>query len=401
MKKYFCALMGAILICSAFVSSASAAVMPKFNEDGTHYEYTEKIVDPDAIIEEYNRGGTIADLVRFTRYLHRRDNGIFENFQFDYNYDGKVDVFDLIILRKAVLFPENAFKQTYACDVLKTAEKSNEIGAFVNSAEELEKYLSELGTDKDEIKEYQKIYDSKYFEKNTLVLATVEQDTGYGIYHIPNRSGFVPLAAFVEDEGVDNVELQLFLDMIGKDRSNYRSANVFWIITSSRYTHHHMTYPKNKSILLMQVNVPKSANEVQDKVVITSDFDIFGPDYDSITYESYDKKRKIVVYTTDDSFMDPDYGFQIYYIDENGEEFDIGGISNTYYLPFSKEGEWSVNDEGEHIFSNNFEYRGNSDFDAFFKIKWAENSVEVRCGCTYPRHDYFVCSYPYQDYSEP
>lgn len=310
----------------------------------------------------------VSDLVKLSRYLHNCNDEFLSGFRYDINIDASKDVFDLIALRKVIISPEKAMNMTLVCDILETAENSKETGEFISSTDELSKYLSGLGTDEVEIKKFLETYNSSFFEKNDVVMGTMEQNYGNGIHHFPENACFLPLYPLVEDEDVDQRKLEMFFEMIGRDMSDYKSLKLFWLISEERYRYHPMIYPEKKSILLMQSVVPKVSREVSDDIVVAADFNLWGTEYSSYKYESFDKKERIEVYVADDSFLDPDYTFYIYYFDENGDRSYVGLEYQSMIQPFCSDGSWSTNQDGDHIFTGT---------NGSFRVIWKSDDVVV------------------------
>ena len=373
MKK-ISALIAAVAI--AFLNSSftvCALDELKYNDDDVkQYTITRNICDIDGDGEV-----KVNDLVRLNEFLHLSNISLLYYLSYDCNLDGNIDVFDLIALRKAIIDPEKAYKQTLNCDILETAEKSNVRASFLSSTEEVRAYLSELGTDEKEIKKYLELYDSKFFEKNDLVLGTMEQPYGNGIHHFPMTAGFMPLypLAGVEEEDPDyNKKVIEFFEQHEVDYTKYDTIAMLLLAASPNYKGHPATYPKKNNILLMQCNVPKGAGKTSDDLAVAMDLDVFGTDYSEFKYESPDKKGRIEVYVADDSFWDPDFKFYIYYYDENDERTFIGGQYKEMvpYQPFSEKGEWKTDNDGNKVFS------GSSGSDCTFSITWYKDRVEVK-----------------------
>lgn len=365
MRKIISLISALATVFSVSFSPVRAISEPQFDDDIIHYSHTRYLADTN------NDGElNISDLVYLSKYLHENITK-WSYFRYDINMDVNADVFDLIVLRQSIIYPEKAFKQTITCDMLKTVDIPDSIGAFISSKDELNVYLSGLGIDEDEINQYLDNYDSSFFEKNDLVLGTLTQSNGKGIHHIPDISGFINLSLIFEGEDIDYDKMRSFFKMIKKDISEYESLNFFFMISHQDYKFPPMIYPEKKSTLLFQCNVPKTAREVSDDIVIAADFNLFTPLYSAYKYESYDKKKRIEVYVADDSFFDPDYSFYIYYFDENGNRHFMGGEESVHYMPFFDEGKWTTDNNGNHSFSGGDDYEN-------FDIKWTKNSVIVK-----------------------
>lgn len=298
---------------------------------------TETIISGDA-----NKDGklNIADAVILQQYL---TSGIYEHddlSRIDINSDGIIDSFDIIIMRQTILNPESAVSRTYSIDILNSAEILTQHEEIFTSADEVSAYLSEFIFDTSELQMYLERYDETFFEENNLVLVPFVQERGKGIYY--NISGF------------------------GKMHPDFMKRSVgeeIFLTLSADYSAYKPLYPVTNTQLLVQATIPKSQSHKGD-FVSWSDESENSTNMSSHIYLSPDGKHEITVtQETQGNISDirvflrtGKISFKaLTYMNANGEK------------PFTDNGEWSADSDGNNVFGNGTTY----------SITWLENAVII------------------------
>lgn len=166
MKKLISLVACSALVFSAVPLSVSAETIPAYTE----------IVSGDL-----NNDGavSVADMVTMSRYIlgtEQLDPQQYANT--DINNDGEVNAFDLVYMRKVIskeIEPARRnyiFSTLHSCDSFHVYE-SEGIQFLFTDSQQLESYLSEILTDKDEISAFMQTYNDEFFTENAVFLQPV------------------------------------------------------------------------------------------------------------------------------------------------------------------------------------------------------------------------------------
>ena len=266
MKKLLSTLLRISVIAGAVPVGAGAKSDPIFLESGKeHWEYTH-------ICGDVNADGkiSVADVV----VLQKKIMGIYDDESdtaqrdtVDVNFDGYVDSFDLVQMRKLVLNPETAPVQTWAIDSFEsdttftTPKEFQDFNKIFTSYQEMSDYLSNIMTDNDEIQQFLDRYNETFFEENNLILEPFVQNVGDGIFY------------------------EITTVARGKDKI-FKSGtfNGIGFYLSSHYEHNDGLYPPKKTNLLAQVAIPKSQSSTDDMIFYLSPAHVYNDTPDSCQY---------------------------------------------------------------------------------------------------------------------
>lgn len=298
---------------------------------------TETVISGDA-----NNDGeiSIADAVILQSYLTSGTCGSTDLSRLDINFDGIIDSFDVILMRQTVLNPENAVSRTYSVDVLSSAESLALHEEIFTSAEEVSDYLSEFIFDSSELQKYLDRYDEAFFRDNNLVLVPFVQERGKGVYY--DISGF------------------------GKMRPNARSRKTgeeIFLTLSADYDTYKMLYPVTDTQLLVQATVPKFQSNAGDFVSVY-DNDENLTDMSSHVYLSPDKKHEI---TITQEIQDNISDIRVFLRTGKISFKALTYMNGNGGKPFTDDGEWSADSDGNDVFGNGTTY----------SITWFENAVTI------------------------
>lgn len=298
---------------------------------------TETIISGDA-----NKDGklNIADAVILQQYL---TSGIFESddlSRLDINSDGIIDSFDVIVMRQTILNPENIVSRTFSIDILNSSENFTQHEEIFTNAEDVSDYLSEFIFDSSELQTYLDRYDEVFFKENNLVLVPFVQERGKGIYY--NISGFGKMRPYIMSR---------------------RTGDEIFMTLSADYAAYKMLYPITDTQLLIQATIPKSQSHAGDFVSVF-DNDENRTNMSSHIYLSPDGKNEITITQEIQGNISDIRAFlrtgkisfkALTYMTANGEK------------PFTDNGEWSVDSDGNNVFGNGTTY----------SITWFENAVTI------------------------
>lgn len=325
------------LIISAMLSvvmvDASVPANSVFVPNGS-VQWSKTVISGDA-----NCDGTvnIADAVLLQKYISSGEyNG--DVACFDINSDGMIDSFDMILMRQTILNPEMVVEHTYAVDILKSADNIPEYGDVFTNTGAMSDYLTEF-IDTSELQTYLDKYDDAFFENNNLILMPFTQKYGRGIfYNVSSVGKILPK----KSRG------------IGDD---------IFIALEAEYGAYRVLYPITNTQLLIQASVPKSEAQSGDDVSIYDAYEI-NTDMEAIVYKSPDNKHEF--YVTQETMGDVS---DIRFFRKASK---ISYKALTFFTaygdkPFTEEGEWSVDEDGNSVFSN----------DKTYSITWHDDYVFV------------------------
>lgn len=259
MKKFINIALYLSVIAGTIPMSASAKSEPIFLENGSeHWEYT-------AISGDVNGDGAlnIADALLLQKCIMNKydylDEENLNKCALDVNFDGSFDAFDLVQIRKLVLNPEKAEKQTWAVDILNTDaeiptyEEKNELweenpdslDRIITTYDEMSAYLKNFITDNDELQKYLDKYNKTFFEENNIILEPFIQERGNGIFVAAGATYKLNNISF-NDKIIDN--------------------GVFFYI-GSNYKEDMGLYPVTNTKMLAQIAIPKSQTSAENKIL--------------------------------------------------------------------------------------------------------------------------------------
>ena len=317
MKKVMSSILSLLFAFSAIPMGTTAeTVRVERGAESWSRTYTRGDVNCDGSI-------SIADAVGLQKYLITGEKD--RKMDYDVNFDGKLNVYDMTALRRNIVNPENAVEMTLSIDVLESNAVLPENGVLVKSTQELDGVLNGINTEK-----YISKYDDEFFSKNNLMLGVITQNAGEGIMYTVGN----PVKT-------------------GEIEYNGESFNGIAIPVSSNYENNIMLYPQTKTLLLAQVTIPKCCSE--SDCIFTDLSDIFAPDYSACTYSSPDGKHEY--YITQSSFLlmsDADV-----YIDNHDGTFEhiCSLVTDDGHNPFDDKGEWTLDENGNSVFTNGDSYR--------------------------------------------
>ena len=343
MKKFISIITSVLTAFSASSLTAFANGSPDFSDDSvTHKTHTR-------IVGDLNEDGEISvgDLVIMTHIMHGNKSDDYRRYYYDelgysdLNFDLSTDIFDLIELRKLVIFPEKAFKIVSDVDILSSADKATDVAAFIRSPEDITSYLSGIGTSEEEIQQYLDIYDDNFFKDSDVVFGTLVQEYGNGIHFRYPEASFM-FGKFAEIfEVTEESKYEQAAELLNVDIETLKSSNIYTLITYQEYNTHPMLYPKTDKIILFRTTVPKSIYDQSNGIGLVWDFELFGPEYRAHTFDSPDGKHHIYITVEEDDFMDDDCKYMFYIIDNNGSyiyggefyDYGYGDKFNCDYIP--------------------------------------------------------------------
>lgn len=282
----------------------------------------------------------IADAVLLQKYLMA---DIYESSDFsclDVNFDGIIDSFDMVLMRQCVLYPENVLTRTYSVDILKSAEDFIQSETILTSIDELSGYLSEFITDDSEVQSYLERYNDEFFEENNLVLAPFVQERGRGIFYNVSSSGKAKSQA----------------------RSRGASEEIY-IVLSAEYGSYQPLYPITNTNLLAQVTVPKSQSS-GDNCVLCFDSNENTTNMSSHIYMSPDGETQL--YITQEALNDTS-DIRVFLKTGKISFKALTYLEGNGCTPFSDDGEWSVDEDGNEVFGDGMGY----------SITWLDDAVII------------------------
>ncbi|MDE6036087.1 MAG: dockerin type I repeat-containing protein [Ruminococcus sp.] len=315
------------LMLSAVMAETSATTAPSPNivhVPNSTMKWSKTVISGDA-----NSDNTvnIADALLLQQYM---STGEYDGdiACFDINSDGIVDSFDMILMRQAIINQEEPAEHTYYVDMLKSAESIPERGEVLTNISEVETYLSEFIPDSTEIQTYLERYDDKFFEENNLIIMPFEQKYGRGVFYNVSSVG-----------------------KIRPKRSRDMNDDIF-ISLEATYGAYRVLYPITDTKLLIQATVPKNEAQSGDNITIYDSYEI-KTNMESIAYTSPDSSKE--VYITQETTGDlSDIRF---FLKTNKITYKALTFLTAYGdKPFTADGEWSVDSNGNDVFGNGKTY---------------------------------------------
>ena len=321
-------------ILSVVMADASVPANNVFVPNGA-VKWSETVISGDA-----NRDNTvnIADAVLLQQYMSSGEyNG--DVSCFDINSDGIIDSFDMILMRQTILNPEMAVEHTYAIDILQSVDNVPEYGDVFTNTSAMSDYLAEFILDTSELQTYLDKYDDTFFENNNLILMPFTQKYGKGIFYNVSSVG-----------------------KILPKKSRGIGDDVF-VALNAKYEAYRVLYPITNTQLLIQATVPKSEAQSGDNISIYDSSEV-QTNMEAIVYSSPDNKYEL--YITQETINDiSDIRFFL-------KSSKISYKALTFFTaygdkPFTEEGEWSVDEDGNNVFSN----------DKTYSITWHDDYIFV------------------------
>lgn len=364
MKKLLSMITGLSVITGVAPMCAGAVSEPIYIEDGAESK------SGTIICGDVNNDGSlnIADAVILQRclmnnYSHEGDSE-FDESRLDVNFDGVFDVFDLVQMRQTVLHPETAPRQEWSIDVfdmdkLKDDDVSiNETADVITTYEEYRNLIEFFNNIKEkwdnnlnELLEKHNKYDEQFFEENNLIVMPFIQDRGNGVFY----------------------------EVVGTARANYadddKSFSGIVLGINPSYKEEVGLYPATDTPMLLQLTVPKYQCVDGDEAGYLDISKFFAPDISSCSYTFPD--------ISSCSYTSPYSETEIYIIQKSfllAGNIDLylknpdGSFTYLTYLatddgcqPFSNNGEWSVDDDGNKVFGDGERY----------SITWHQDGVTL------------------------
>lgn len=325
MKKSIITLMCLTAVCGLLPINAGAVSEPIYINDNPE-SWTKTVYSGDV-----NEDGkvSIADAVALQNALLQKTYSDSSNL--DVNYDGHFDSFDLVIMRNLVLNPENALSRTYSVDVLKSCVNS-ENGTLITDFGQLNDYLSASLTDSDEINKYLERYSEEFFAENNLFIEPFTQARGNGVFTTIKADGVFDTRNF------------------GEYSENY--CGIVGVLVSE-YEHDRQLYPLTNTTLLAQIAVPKSATDSGMQTAVLSD-NWFGTDDCPCSYTSPDGETQFII--TQSAFLFSS-DLSLYLKNSDGSlSYVTDFFTDDGCMPFSEEGEWFTDSEGNSVFGDRENY---------------------------------------------
>ncbi|MBR2284746.1 MAG: dockerin type I repeat-containing protein [Ruminococcus sp.] len=354
------ALTAAALTCSLMPANAADVIYIEENPDTWGYSAVQGDTNLDSEV-------TIADAVALQGYLMKERNPerravltyANELMRYDLNYDGFIDAFDMVVMRKLLVEPESALTMSFTVDKVSSGVISsynsdeNEMSfgnlidgsyredTIISDTSALSSRLHELLTDEDEIQRYIDKYDDGFFETHDLSLDVAAQSCGEGVF---TRLGSA--ARILKNTGDGLV-------------------NVIVLFSGHTYTEDIGLYPKTETLLLMQAELPKQLTDSAQAAGIL-DLSFLESDRNDQSYTSPDGNTEIVI--TQEAFLFNSSG-TVYLKTEDGGYIRVSDIwTDDGAMPFESEGEWTENDDGAKVYGNGSSY----------SITWGEDSITLR-----------------------
>ncbi len=349
MKKLLSTLLCLSAITGIIPLNSSAVSEPIYIENGAD-SWSETVISGDI-----NDDGklNIADAVIFQQCITNNyttdDDSELDRAKLDINFDGFFDVFDITLMRQFVIHPETAPVQKWSIDTIKTDELENEgfslskYGEIFTTYADYQRAIEIFNAfgckNLAEVLEKNQ-YDEQFFEENDLIIQPLTQERGNGIfYNITGIGKFNDVK--IDDENISDVVL---------------------LGLCSEYKQDMGLYPITNTSMVAQVTIPKSQCSTDDVVsCLPSEF--FEPDRTSYSYTSPDGEKEL--YITQQSFL---FAGDINLYLKNPD----GSFTYLTYLstddgcqPFSDKGEWSVDEEGNNVFSDG----------EYYSITWKQDGV--------------------------
>lgn len=355
MKKLLSTLLCLSVVTGIAPLNSSALSEPIYIEDGAESK-SGVIVCGDI---DNNGQVSMSDLVTMYRYFMNgnvspdddyEDSANIITERLDVNLDGSFDVFDITLMRQFVLHPDTASRQEWSIDIfsmdmLKDDDVSlSEKGNIITTYEEYQNLIELFNNIGDnnltEVLEKHKKYDGQFFEENNLIVMPFMQERGNGVfYEVKGTTRFSNLE--YKDETLNGIALGI--------KPSYKE-NVG-------------LYPVADTPMIAQITVPKYQCNSDDKACCLDFSKIFAPDISSCSYKSPDGETEIFI--TQKSFL---LAGDINLYIKNSD----GSFNYLTYLytddgcqPFSENGEWSVDDDGNNVFGDG----------EYYSITWKQDGV--------------------------
>lgn len=327
-RKVVSGMLCAMLIVPTMALCASAETLPIVTGSAT-----------DIVIGDLN-GNQIndcMDIVQMKKHLIGQGNLSEQQFRnADLNLDGKVNVIDLCLLKTNVLEEAPVKKQTWQIDQLPytatfwTKATSDAPSAVITTTAELEAYLAPI-SEPDVVTAYLAKYDEAFFAENVLLLNTIAQSCGEDILYT-----------------IDGIH------------SMQSKSSVLFVSYSDHYEQ--KAYPDVVSALLAQVTIPKTQYYAHSVIWINESAI---EDAEWIYYDSPSGDETILI--KQHSFLLAGY-VDIYQVNADGTETLVhNAYTDDGYQPFSENGDWSLDENGNAVFSNGTSY----------SITWTDTAATV------------------------
>lgn len=348
MKKLISTLLCLSVMTGIVPLSSSAVSEPIYIEDGAE-SWSKTYISGDV-----NDDGkvSIADAVILQKCIMNNydpweDDEELDEEKLDINFDGVFDVFDLVQMRQYVLHPETAPTQTWAIDMLECDGVSNETEVIITDYQEMLDYLATFeNASLSEILKYNQRYNRKFFEENNLILKPFVQERGNGVFYEIVGTGRVNDFIY-QDEEDNDVYFNGILFGINPEYDEYDTG----------------LYPVTNTPMLAQIAVPKSQSSEDDMVVCLDFSYLFSPDISSYSYTSPDGETEI--YITQESFLLAG-SVELYLKNPDGSFTYLTYLAtDDGCQPFSYNGEWSVDEDGNSVFGDGERY----------SITWKQDGV--------------------------
>lgn len=324
------------LISTILSFSILSGIVPLVSSAKTLYihnglpEWLKTVVSGDT-----NNDGSvnIADAVILNKYLIQGYAESTDIICLDVNSDGFIDSFDLVAMRNLVLNPDSAVSENYTVDILKSPAETVPDGKIITDTSSMIQYLSSFIEDESEISVYTERYNDAFFEENNLFLKPFLQKRGRGIFYTVSGS--------------------------------YRTSNdKINLVISANYENYRALYPITNTQLLIQATFPKSQSRINSSINLINNNENL-PAVLSHSYSSPDGAKEI--YITQESFMNVS-DIRVYLKSSTIAFSPLASITTENgFLPFSDDGEWHKNSDGNDVFGDGVHY----------SITWHDNSVVI------------------------
>ncbi|MDE5583559.1 MAG: dockerin type I repeat-containing protein [Ruminococcus sp.] len=284
----------------------------------------------------------IADAVALQGALLNKDFvADFDKANFDVNYDGIFDSFDLVLMRYLAINPEEAEEKTYTIDVIKSADftEQTETLSIITDCNQLDEFLSSILSDGEEVNKYLERYNEEFFKENNLFMSPFVQKRGEGVF------------SEITGDAMVNVK-----DFEWKEDETFSFYGIMAGIASYYEEDDTGLYPITNTSMLAQIALPKSLTDGNMQTASLNVSDWFGDVYgdENIIYTSPDGKTELCI--TQWAFL-LGGGINLYFKNPDGSYSSITNLAtDDGCTPFSNEGEWFTDSEGNSVFGDRENY---------------------------------------------
>ncbi len=313
------------VLLSVVMTEATTAPTPNIvYVPNSSRSWSKTVISGDA---NYDNTVNIADAVLLQKYM---SSGEFDGNVscFDINSDGIIDSFDMILMRQAVINQKEPVEHIYAVDMLNSAESIPESGRVLTNVPEVSAYLSEFIPDTAEIQTYLDKYNDDFFENNNLILMPFNQKYGRGVFYNVSSVG-----------------------KIRPKRSRGLNDDIF-IALEAEYGAYRVLYPITDTKLLIQAGVPKNEVNSGDNVSVYDSYEV-KTDMEAVSYTSPDNKQEICI--TQETIGDLS-DIRVFLKNNKISYKALTFLTSYGDKPFTADGEWSVDENGNNVFSNGTTY---------------------------------------------